>query len=187
MFFLSQSLVIEPSKIYYIDPSGSEEVVMEDWAHPLMSASAAYACENGGDILEIGFGLGISAGYIQSHSISSHTIVEIHPDIIPLAQEWAAEKSNVTIITGSWYDNLNNLSTYDGIFSDPYGDEHTPYFSSSLSQLTNPGAKVTWFNVIPVASNILNIPNVEYEIFNITPPANTYYNYNIYYLPKKQF
>ena len=187
MLFLSQSLIIEPTKIYYINSDGAEEVVMEDWSHPLMSASAAYACENGGDILEIGFGLGISAGYIQSHSISSHTIVEIHPDVIPLALEWAAEKPNVTIITGSWYDNLDNLSTYDGIFSDPYGDEHTQYFSASLSLLVNPEAKVTWFNIIPVSNNVLGITNVEYQVFNINPPENSYYTHNIYYLPKKQF
>ena len=42
---------------------------MMDWEDPLMSASAAYICEGGGDILEIGFGMGISAGYIQSHTI----------------------------------------------------------------------------------------------------------------------
>ena len=83
---------------------------MMDWEAPLMSASAAYVCKNGGDILEIGFGMGISAGYIQSHSINSHTIIENHPDIIPKAQVWAQGKSNVTIITGSWYDVRDNLS-----------------------------------------------------------------------------
>ena len=81
-------------------------------------------------ILEIGFGMGISAGYIQSQSISSHTIIENHPDVIPKAQEWASGKSNVTIITGSWYDVKDNLSTYDGIFYDTYGDTNMNNFSS---------------------------------------------------------
>lgn len=39
-------------------------------------------CEGGGDILEIGFGMGISAGHIQANSITSHTIVENHPQVI---------------------------------------------------------------------------------------------------------
>ena len=31
---------------------------------------AEVVCKNGGDILEVGFGMGMSAGYIQSHIIS---------------------------------------------------------------------------------------------------------------------
>ena len=112
MQYISQSLTFEEDRIYFLR-KGVEQEVMMDWEDTLMSASAACVTQNGGDILEIGFGMGISAGYIQSHSIASHTILENHPDIIPLAQEWAAEKSNVVIITGSWYDNLDILQTYD--------------------------------------------------------------------------
>jgi predicted O-methyltransferase YrrM len=187
MHFLSQSLLFEPTRIYYIDKHGIEQDVMGDWEHPLMSASAAYITENGGDILEIGFGMGLSAGYMHSHSISSHTVVEIHPDIIPRAIEWAAERPNVTIITGSWYDRLNDLSTYDGILYDTYGDEHVQFFSSSLSNLVKPGAKATWFNVTPNPKNIHDIPDVEYQQMDINPTPNTYYNFITYYLPKKQF
>jgi len=153
----------------------------------LMSASAAYVCANGGDILEIGFGMGISAGYIQSHSISTHTIIENHPDIISKAQAWSADKSNVTIITGSWYDVKNLLSTYDGIFYDTFGDESMKYFSSSLSSLTRSNTKVTWWNNNINESNYYNIPNVTYESININPPTNSYFNNTIYYLPKKEF
>jgi len=187
MKFLSRSLIFEPTRIYYIDQNGTEKDVMGDWEHPLMSASAAYIAENGGDILEIGFGMGLSAEYMHSHSISSHTIVEIHPDIIPKAFEWAANRPNVTIITGSWYDNLDNLSTYDGILYDTYGDEHVQYFSSSLNNLINTGARVTWFNMLPTSSNTHDIPDVEYQQMDINPIPNTYYNYNTYYLPKKQY
>ena len=120
---------------------------MMDWEDPLMSASAAYVCENGGDILEIGFGMGISAGYMHSHSISTHTIIENHPNIIPKAQAWALNKSNVNIITGSWYDVKDSLSTYDGIFYDTFGDENMKNFSSSLSALTKSNTKVTWWKL----------------------------------------
>ena len=81
MSYLDQTLTITGSEIYYID-QGTKLEVMMDWEDEIMSASAAYACQNGGDILEIGFGMGISAGYIQSHSINSHTICENHPQII---------------------------------------------------------------------------------------------------------
>ena len=186
MHYISQSLTFESDKIYFVN-NGTEEQVMMDWEDSIMSASAAYVTENGGDILEIGFGMGISAGYIQSHSISSHTIVENHPDIIPKAIDWAAEKPNVTIITGSWYDNLTNLGTYDGVFHDTYGDAEITYFSSSLSSLVKSGAKVTWWNMLTTSSNWHNIKNVDYKEMSINPPANNYFNNNKYYLPKKQF
>ena len=110
MSYLNQTLTFESDKIYYNDSVyGGDREVMMSWEDPLMSASAAYVCQNGGDILEIGFGMGISAGYMHSHSISTHTIVENHPDIIPKAQAWAQRKPNVTIVTGSWYDVKNDL------------------------------------------------------------------------------
>ena len=100
--YVDQTLVFEESRIYYVSPaSGNEVNVMMDWERPIMSASAAYVCEGGGDILELGFGMGISANYIQSHSIASHTICEQHPQIIEKAQAWASDKPNVTIVTGS--------------------------------------------------------------------------------------
>jgi len=187
MFYLSQSLTFEEDKIYFTSPLGEQREVMMDWEDGLMSSSAAYVTQNGGDILEIGFGMGISANYIQSASITSHTIVENHPDIIPKAQEWALDKSNVTIVTGSWYDVLGDLSTYDGIFYDTYGDEHYIYFSSSLSQLVKEGTVVTWWNTLSTSSNVFNISNVGYQTINTSPPTNSYYNFTEYYLPKKQF
>jgi len=186
MYYLSQSLTFEQDRIYYLQ-NGIEQEVMMDWEHELMSASAVYVTENGGDILEIGFGMGISAGYIQSHSISSHTIVENHPDIIIKALEWAAEKPNVTIITGSWYDNLGTLATYDGVFYDTYGDQHLQFFSSSLISLVKPGAKVTWWNTLPNSESIFNFDNIQYQEFVVSPPENSYFNSSKYYLPKKQF
>ena len=147
MSYINQTLIFDLNEIYYSHGDLKFEVMM-DWEDSLMSASAAYVCEGGGDILEIGFGMGISAGYMHSHSIASHTIIENHPDIIPKAQEWANNKSNVTIITGSWYDVKDNLSTYDGIFYDAFGDENIDNFSSSLNNFTKSGTKVTWWNCI---------------------------------------
>ena len=188
MSYIDKTLTFESNKIYYTDNSfGGDFEVMMDWEDPLMSASAAYVCENGGDILEIGFGMGISAGYIQSHSISSHTIIENHPQIITKAQEWANGKSNVTIVSGSWYDVKDSLSTYDGVFYDTYGDDNLEQFSSSLSILVKSGGKATWWNMNSNESNFFNISNVTYTAININPPTNSYFNSSTYYLPKKEF
>ena len=187
MAYINKTLTFESDKIYYYDEGfGSNFEVMMSWEAPLMSASAAYACTGGGDILEIGFGMGISAGYIQSHSITSHTIIENHPDIILKAQEWASGKSNVTIITGSWYDVKNNLSTYDGLFYDTWGDDNMNQFSSSLSTLVKTGGVATWWNTLSEENNYYNIPNVTYTQYSVNPPSNSYFNNTTYYLPQCQ-
>ena len=182
--FTSMSLNFYNDKI---TTEGDMFEVMMDWEDELMSASAAYVTENGGDILEIGFGMGISAGYIQSHSINSHTIVENHPQIIPKAIEWASNKSNVTSVSHSGYNVKESLGTFDGLFYDTYDDGDSIYFSSSLSELTRNGTKVTWWNGITNESNVFNIPNVTYQAFDVNPPINTYFNSTTYYLPKKEF
>lgn len=188
MSYINKVLKFSRNTIYYTDKVfGGDFEVMMDWEDPLMSASAAYVCENGGDILEIGFGMGISAGYIHSHSISTHTIIENHPDIIPKAKAWASRKSNVNIIEGDWYDIKDSLSTYDGIFYDTFGDQNMKNFSSSLNNLTKPNTKVTWWNNNIDETNYYDIPNVTYQAININPPINSYFNNTTYYLPKKQF
>ena len=187
MSYINKTLTFESDRIYYYDEEFSDNFeVMMDWESPLMSASAAYVCQNGGDILEIGFGMGISAGYIQSHSINSHTIIENHPDIIPRAQAWASGKSNVTIVTGSWYEVKGNLPTYDGLFYDTFGDDDMQYFSSSLSSLVKSGGVTTWWNILPEENNYYNIPNVTYDQYSVNPPSNSYFNNTTYYLPQCQ-
>ena len=185
MTYIDKILTFESDKIYYTEEGVKFEVMM-NWEDSLMSASAAYVCKGGGDILEIGFGMGISAGYIHSHSISSHTIIENHPEVIPKARAWASGKSNVTIITGSWYDVKDSLSTYDGVFYDTFGDDDMIHFSASLSSLVKEGGVATWWNNLEEENNFYNIPNVTYQQYSVDPPTNMYFNNKTYYLPKWQ-
>ena len=85
MSYIDKTLIFEDDKIYYVDEDIVLEVMM-DWEDDIMKASADYICENGGDILEFGFGMGISAGHIQNNNINSHTIIENHPQIIEKAK-----------------------------------------------------------------------------------------------------
>ena len=178
-------LTFSDNEIYFLESENKKEVMM-DWEDTLMSASAAYACSNSGDIIEIGFGMGISATYIQQHNIKSHTICECHPDIIKKAYQWAKDKPNVTIVEGGWYENLNQLGEFDGLFFDTYNDPTGMYFSSSLSQLVKKGGVATWWNARGEASNSYRIPNIKYQEFEVNPPDNSYFNYKTYYLPKWQ-
>ena len=189
--YLSSSLTFHSDKITTkMEEFGDEDVIiMMDWEHPAMSASAAYITENGGDILEIGFGMGISAGYIQSHSISSHTIIEPHPQIVEKAVEWSSGKSNVTIISQSWADVTGSIGTYDGIFYDTSYDNRHNLFSSSLSELTKTGTKLSVFNSFSSKTNDHNI-EMNYKQINVSTPnsASQYFNNdNVYYMPMKEF
>jgi hypothetical protein len=186
----SSSLTFYDDKIV-VEDTGSicnDMEVMMDWESPIMSSSAAYITQNGGDILEIGFGMGIASGYIQSHSISSHTIIENHPQIISKSLEWASGKSNVTLISQSWSDVTGSLSRYDGIFYDIFGDSDMSKFSSSLSGLTKSGTKVTFWNNNQSETNYYNIPDITYESISVTPASNFYFTGSAtYYMPMKEF
>jgi len=186
MNYKNKTLIFEEDKIYFEEDELVFEVMM-NWEDSIMKASADYVCENGGDILEVGFGMGISAGYIQANNINSHTIIENHPQIIEKAKAWAEDKPNVTIIEGDWYDIKDSLSTYDGIFYDTYGDTNMNNFSSSLNSLTKAGTHVTWWNNNNSATNYYNIPNVTYQEISVSPQTNGYFNSSTYYLPKRRF
>jgi len=186
MSYIDKTLVFEDSKIYYVDNSEELQVMMS-WEDDIMKASADYICENGGDILEIGFGMGISADHIQANDIDSHTIVENHPQVIEKLKVWAQDKPNVIIIEGDWYQIKDSLSIYDGIFYDTYGEDNWVKFSNVISSLVKPNAKVTWWNNEPSANTIQDIDGVVFEGINIDPPPNSYFNSNVYYIPKKQF
>ena len=186
--YISSSLTFYDDKIV-VEDSGSHHngmEVMMDWEDSMMSASAVYVTQNGGDILEIGFGMGISAGYMHSHSISSHNIVENHPQLIEKAITWASGKSNVTIVSQSIEDCINNLETYDGIFWDAFGDSNFySVMSGSLDNLKkNSGTKLTFFHGPHNDSQLYHWTDVQYETINVSPDTNKYYGSDIYYLPK---
>lgn len=186
MKYIDQTLVFTSDKVYYLD-QGVELQVMMSWEDSVMKASADYVCENGGDILEIGFGMGISAGYIQANSISSHTIIENHPQVIEKAKAWAIDKPNVTIIEGSWYDVKDSLSTYDGIFYDTWGDDDMDKFVDILPSLAKTSANASWWNNYTDADDVLYTNGTVYEAISVSPVDNVYFESNTYYLPKKKF
>ncbi|CAI7730808.1 unnamed protein product [Closterium sp. NIES-53] len=109
----------------------------------------------GGDILNIGFGMGIidtaiAARIGQSEGgIRSHTIVEAHPDVIArMKGEGWHEKEGVRVVEGRWQDVLPQLGQYDGIFFDTYGEYYDDLreFHSHLPHLLKPSGLYSFFN-----------------------------------------
>ena len=180
MAFKDDILTFEDTRIVHMD---LYEVMM-DWEAPIMEKSAEYICQSKGDILEIGFGMGICSDYIQAEGVNSHTIVEIHPQILERLNTWASSKSNVTVIEGDWY-TVNGLSTYDGIFLDTFGDDNFKNFKTFVLSKGKSGAKVTYWNNTSEQVNNYAFDNISFEPVSVTPSQNNYTDIlDKYYMPK---
>ena len=180
MAFKDNTLTFSDTNI--VDTFTDIEVMMS-WESPIMEKSAEYICQSKGDILEIGFGMGICADYIQAQNVNSHTIVEIHPQIIERLNTWASGKSNVTVVEGDW--NSVELGTYDGIFLDTYGDNSISSFKAFALAKIKSGGKITYWNNREEGYNPYAFDSVSYEQISITPVSNSYTDIeNNYYMPK---
>ena len=179
MAFKDDILTFEDDKITTND--GRE--VMMSWETPIMEKSAEYICESKGDILEIGFGMGICSDYIQAQEVNSHTIVEIHPQVIEKLNAWAEDKDNITIIEGDWL--TSKISNkYDGIFLDTYGDESWSSFKSFAIAVGKIGTKITYWNSKASEENEHDFDEISFEKVSVSPDNNEYFSSNTYYMPK---
>lgn len=95
----------------------------------LMQDFAALVTRNGGDILEVGFGMGISADAIVCQGVKSYTVIEKNINHYNKALEWAEDKPNVTVFLGDWIDVIPTITTkFDGIFHDTFKDDNYEKF-----------------------------------------------------------
>lgn len=97
--------------------------VMEDWETDYMKTLANIACMNGGRVLEVGFGLGISARFIQNNKIAEHLIIEANQDVLKRASQFADDAmSPVRLLAGFWEDVIDQIpdASISGILFDTY-------------------------------------------------------------------
>ena len=180
MVFKDSTLTFESNKIVMED----YVEVMMDWEAPIMEKSAEFISHNKGDILEIGFGMGICSDYIQAQGVNSHTNIEIHPQIIERLNTWASGKSNVTVIEGDW-SSVSISDTYDGIFLDTFGDTNLNKFKDFALARIKSGGKITYWNNKEEEYNPYSFDSVSYEQVSISPDNNIYTNMaSNYYMPK---
>ncbi len=130
--------------VYHFEEDRKQKIlekdeIMENWLIPVMRAMARVVTENGGDILEIGFGLGVSADMIQEYPLRSHTVIECNEDIID--RYFVSWKENykdreIKLVKGLWQDTINDLGLFDGIFFHTYPlneDEYLQYVNASIT------------------------------------------------------
>ena len=143
----NEELVFTNEGIYIKETMYMGDAVMHIGENELMKELANLVSKNGGHILEIGFGMHLSADEIQLNpNVKSHTIIEVHPEIYKKAIEWTKDKPNTKIILGDWVDIIPTLNTkYDGILHDTHKDNNIPKFLDSIKNICNVGCIVGMF------------------------------------------
>lgn len=170
--------------------------VMEDWEQGYMQKLAEIATSKNGTILEVGYGLGLSARAIQAAQIDTHIVIECHPDVVRKCVtdfRDEIEKSRLHIYSGFWEDVTPNLSgeIFDGILFDTYPlreeeihSNHFWFFREAF-RLLKPGGVLTYYSdeVSDFSNNhrakLLEAgfknENISAEICEVNPPEDCEY------------
>ena len=115
-------LVFKENAIYDQDPAcitcGPDGILIMHSDHiDYEHAVADFITKENHNILEIGYGMGLSAKRIQTHNPALHVIIEKEKEIYDKAVEWVGDKENITVIHGDYKDKIATLTDkFDGIY-----------------------------------------------------------------------
>lgn len=168
--------------------------VMEDWEKPYMEELAKIAVSNGGIILEIGFGMGISANFIQQASIKKHIILEANHKIVERIHKFAKKALHpIKILEGFWEEEIRQISngSIDGILFDTYPlsepeihKNHFKFFKTGFRKLKSRGIFTYYSDEInnyhPIHLQKLidagfKKENIKGKIISVNPPPDCQY------------
>lgn len=151
--YLSSRLTFDDDKILDDQSNG----VMMAWETGIMAKSADSLLTTPGlRILNIGFGMGIIDGLIQSHENRpiAHHIIEAHPKVLSeMKTKGWHEKNGVTVHDGKWQDVLPKLlaqeKTFDAIYFDTFAEDYAQFrtfVSEYVMGLLEPSGSFSFFN-----------------------------------------
>jgi guanidinoacetate N-methyltransferase len=166
--------------------------VMEDWEDSYMRELADIAASGGGIVLEVGYGMGISARYIQRHQVSEHLIIEANMDVFRELQVFAEDAPQSVIpLYGFWEDITSQIpsGSISGILFDTYPlceedhVNHFPFFKEAF-RLLRPDGVLTYYSdeisdYSPQHRAVLaeaGFTNIDKRVCHLdTPPDCTYW------------
>ena len=129
--------------------------VMEDWETGYMRDLAEIATRSGGTILEVGFGMGISATHIQSRYIREHIIIEANRHVYDYATAFAKSAPVRTRALFGMWESITPLlpdGSITGILFDTYPlseteihQNHFAFFPEAY-RLLMPGGVLTYYS-----------------------------------------
>lgn len=170
------------------------EPVMEDWEIPYMKELADIACGNGGVILELGYGMGISAKFIQDNNISKHIIIEANHEVAEKARDFGRNaRHKVEVLEGLWEDVMERVldQSVDGILFDTYPltdkelyQNHFNFFPFAYRKLKIGGVFTYYSDEVKIFGKVhlkklqeagFKKENIKSRVCKIKPPKNCEY------------
>lgn len=171
--------------------------VMQRWEDNYMKSLAAVASSHGGKVLEVGFGLGMAARFIErSKNVKSHTVIECHPKVIQHARKLFSKQlasGRMKLLKGFWEDITPKMGdeSFDGILFDSCplesGVEFFQFFPFFLEarRLLKKGGIFTYFsdeatNISPKHMKELEKAGfkkeeIRFKVVKVRPPKSTEY------------
>ena len=128
-------------------------------------AVADFITKENYNILEIGYGMGISARRIQTLKPAKHIIIEKVKEIYDKGVEWAKDIDNVTLIHGDCINEISKLTDkFDGIYHSADKDDvgRLLSFKDDIKSLAKENCKLVMLNwhINPTLINKANYKNV---------------------------
>ncbi len=158
---------IEPNSIHYTKNDNQYFMTLAHIGFKnLEERHAEIVSQNGGHILEVGFGLHCSADKFIDSNIASYTCIEINDTIYQQALNWAQGKQNVTIINGAWENIIPTLTTqYDGIYYSPLDVDYIAFMNACKS-ISKVGTIMSVQGINTMGMDVMQL-NVD---SNVAPP-----------------
>lgn len=168
--------------------------VMEDWETSYMKDLAKVACSKGGTVLELGFGMAISAKFIQKENIKKHIIIEANKEVSDVAKKFAKNAKHKTeVLVGFWEDVIKNIpdESVDGILFDTYPltdkelyQNHFNFFPFAFKKLRKGGVFTYYSDEINEFGKVhlkklqkagFKLENINSHICKVSPPKDCEY------------
>ncbi len=168
--------------------------VMEDWETTYMEELAKVAASKGGIVLELGFGMGISANFIQKEKIKKHIIIEANHDVAKKARVFAKKAPHKTeVLEGFWEEMIEKIpdNSLNGILFDTYPltekelyQNHFTFFPFAYKKLKKGGVFTYYSDEIKKFGKVhlrelqkvgFNLKNIKSRVATVFPPKDCDY------------
>lgn len=149
--YLSSGLTFQENRLLDGDKNG----VMMAWETGIMEKSAKALLPTPGlRVLNVGHGMGIVDGILQTLQPSAHHIIEAHPAVVAdMKSKGWHEKEGVTVHEGRWQDILPKLAAegvmFDAIYYDTFAESYSDFrdfASEHVIALLEPEGRWSFFN-----------------------------------------